>query len=201
MKNLYNISFCLLVLSLGCNQQTKPDQKPDTRPQNELSFIKIFTKADSVYSAQHNEIGKKEVVDSSKATITHFITDNLQAKIENWQAVVKRINVDGLDGAIDVTLMVSKGAELDEKHPDFNAIILKSHIADNDQIKALLKPLSEGSKVLVTGAFLTDKNKEGNIDFDTYSLGSIDPEELLTNPQFNISITDISKIKHTPANN
>jgi len=92
--------------------------------------------------------------------------------------------------------MISKGTEFDEKYPEFNSIILRSNIVDNDRIKNLLKPLSEGSRVLVSGTFLTDKDREGNLIFDGYAT-TADKEETLSNPVFSFNISDIKKVKHT----
>ncbi|MDB4926782.1 hypothetical protein [Mucilaginibacter sp.] len=193
MKKLSYFFFPIIMITLySCDRQPSSEQK-DNRPAQELTFIKVLVDADSVYKAQHNEINKKDVFDTSMVKITHFINKN--AKAENWQAVIHALDVDALDGAIDVTLRISKGMQFDEKYPQYNAIILKAHIFDNDKIKNMLKPLQAGDKVLVNGKFSTEKDAEDNIKFESFNIGSIDKEETLNNPVFDFNITDIKKTK------
>lgn len=194
MKKVYLLILVAIVTLNSCDQPA-PVQK-DNRAADELAFIKVLGDADTLYNKQHNAINKKDVFDTSKVKITHFISDKLKGKAENWEAEILSLEPDLIDGVINVKLMISKGpTQTDEKHPEYESIILDAHSFHDEKVRNILKSLQKGDKVLVSGTFSADRDVEGNIDFDTYRLGSADDEQKLNNPAFYLRITDIKKAK------
>jgi hypothetical protein len=194
MKKVYFLIVVAIVTLNSCDQPA-PVQK-DNRAADELAFIKVLGDADSTYHRQHNAITKKDVFDTTKIKVSHFITDKLKGKAESWEAEILSIEPDLIDGVIDVELMISKGTPTtDEKYPQYSSIILDGHSFHDEKVKNMLKPLMKGDKVLVSGTFSADRDAEGNINFNSYNLSSNSDEERLSNPVFIFTITAIKKVK------
>jgi len=193
----FHIPFLILLsvtIFQSCDQQTTAAQN-DNRPKDELAFIKLLDSAYWNTSNQANDIGKKDAAANNKVKITHFIIDTLKTNFKNWHVNVFKIEDAILEGGVDVELLISKKAQPDEKDPEFESIILKTHIADTDTTKNMFKPLQKGDKVLLSGSFATDKDEEGNIQFFPYMSGSLRIEDQFSEPVFNFIITKIEKQK------
>lgn len=196
MKKINQFLFFLpfIVLFQSCDQPTTASQTDD-RPKDELAFVKLLDSAYWNTSNQTNDIGKKDAANNYKIKITHFIADTLKTNFKNWQVSVFKIEDAILEGGIDIQLLVWKKAQPDEKDPEFESIILKTHIADDDSIKNMYKPLQVGDKILLTGSFTTDKDEEGNILFSPYMSGSLRIEDQFSEPVFNFVTTSVKSSK------
>lgn len=185
MKKLFFLlSITILISCENAQKAGTGNTVVDARPKKEVEFLKLFNDADSVYNERSNEITKKEALDSGKVKIADFAIDQLNGKIENWPAVVHSIQ---LFVNIETTFMIQKGADKDEYH---SLILFSSVDTANTKIKDLLKPLSKGDSVLITGVF--EKNSSGKVDFEPY-VSVLNSDEAFTNPKFNFTITSIKK--------
>jgi hypothetical protein len=196
-KASYIITLFVIVTLYSCNQVTTTGstEQKDNRPKDELAFVKALDNAYQNTSNQINDINKKDAADSNKAKISRFIIDTLKTNIKNWQVTIFDIDAESLemDGGIDIKLLLSKNAQLPEKNPEFDALILQTHIVNNDSLKNMFKPLQKGDKVLLTGKFETEKDEHGNLLFFPANSGVIREEYIFDSPAFNIIITDIKK--------
>ena len=184
----------LSIFLMGCDT-TPPVKIIDNRPIAELSLIKKFHVADSLYSAEVNEIKKTETRDKQKTELIKFVTDSLHGNAKQWNAFIYSIDVKNWPtDYIEVTLLIPKGRILDpeEKHPDYNNIVLTSKILlnDNSPVKSSLKQLLKGDKVLITGTF--EKTKAGEIEIDT-NMGLPNDGYIFTNPKLDFKIESIAK--------
>ncbi|WDF79661.1 hypothetical protein PQ469_06530 [Mucilaginibacter sp. KACC 22773] len=189
MKLPYILFLSILLASCDQSYMNKPI---DNRPATELSLIKRLSIADSAYDASENEIKKTEAIEKGKSDIAKFIIDTLHSDVKEWPAIVHEIRVVQYPiNYIDVTLLISKGITLDEKYPNFNAVVLNAKVDQTDSVlKNSLKELLRGDTVLVNGFFEKDVNE--NIDFTGYSIGQGD-KEAFSNPSFNFTLKKITK--------
>ena len=147
--------FSLLVLCtiFACNHTTsKTESKKDNRPESQLKFIKFLGNIYDNCLEQKNEIALKEAADSGKVKVTTFITDTLKGELKNWKGKVYNIEVDELDGAAVVTLMISKFATFNDENPELDAILFRQRILDN-RTKDKVKPLTKGDDVSFSATF------------------------------------------------
>ncbi|HEY9534037.1 MAG TPA: hypothetical protein VIQ77_05850 [Mucilaginibacter sp.] len=193
MKHIYTLFlFCSLILVFqSCGQLPTGNLPADHRPKDELAFVKLLDTAYWNTSNQTNDIGKKDAANNNKIKITHFIIDTLKTNFKNWQVTVFKIEDAILEGGVNVELLVSKKAQPDEKNPEFESIILKAHVADDDSIKNKFKLLQAGDRILLTGSFAIDKDEQGNIQFSPYMSGSLRIEDQFSEPVFNFVTTDV----------
>jgi len=193
--NLYKTmkNFCLIfviAVLASCNQHP-PKIATDNRPATEQGLIAQLNNADSTYNDQNNPISKKEVLDSMKSKVPNYILKQLDAKIENWQATVSKIDINLMD-AIEVKLSVPLHFDGDEKDAEYNAIILTATVGfDQQGLKEVLKTLKPKDKVEISGLF--HKTDSGEIIFIPANV-TPDDEAYFTNPEFYFEIKSIKKI-------
>jgi hypothetical protein len=178
------------VTALGCNNGGTKIGLEDSRPESEKALIREINVADSSLSAQINEVTKKESYEKSIKRISQFITEELKAKAESWQARVYKIDLD-IDDAVLVDLMISKGVQFEDEFPQYNSIVLKCRIKNDEHLKDMIKPLQKGDDVVVSGNFSTTKNALGDLQFESY--GDVSFYDEVSNPAFFFDITDIKK--------
>lgn len=183
MKKILYV-FLIAVTACSCNLG---DTKKESRPKSELALIREINIADSNYRAQINEITQNEAYEMSVKRISQFIVNDLKAKAENWEARVQEINLD--DDVVIIELIIAKGLQFDEKVPQYEAIALRCQVTADERLKSLIRPLIKGEDVIVSGNFLTDKDAGDNITFNSY-VGA-GAKQILSNPVFDFSITDI----------
>jgi len=187
--------FSLLILCtiFACNQTTsKTENKKENRPESQLKFIKLLGNIYDNCLEQKNEIALKEAADSGKVKVTTFITDTLKGELKNWKGKVYNIEVDELDGAAVVTLMVSKFGTFNDENPEFDATLFRQRIFD-DKIKDKVKLLTKGDDVSFSATFdVSNKDENGNIEIstlhDTFKEGDVFAEAM-----FDILLNDIKK--------
>ena len=184
MKKSSSTIFTLAV-ALSCSMGCAKPKKVDTRPASEKGLIREINIADSTYTAQYNDITKKESYDKSVKRISDFITNDLKAKADNWEARVENIELLD-DSTILLELITPRGTEFDEKIPTYDAIALRSFIKNDEKLKNLIKPLIKLEDVIVSGRFVTNRDNDGNIFFNAYSSSN-----KIDNPVFEFIITDI----------
>jgi hypothetical protein len=175
--------------ALGCNEGGTKIGLEDSRPKSEKALIREINIADSTYKAQINEITKREAYDKSIKNISNFILNHTKA--EGWEAKVQSIDLDEFN-AIIIDLIIAKGIQFDDELPEYESVVLRSRISDDDRLKTSVKPLQKGDDVVVSGSFLTNKNADGNLEFDSYT-DARDDHDIISNPVFRFNITDIKK--------
>lgn len=182
---------------IGCNT-SQPVKKIDDRPMDELSFIKKFHVADSLFSSEINDIKKTETYDKQKTELTRFITDSLPKEVKQWHAFVYKIKAESFPtDEIEVTLLIPQNTFLntEQKYPELSNIVLSSKASLNDSsIKDSLKELLEGDNVLVTGSF--EKDDTGNVNLDS-NTDDINNKQgfIFSNPKISFQIKSIIKQK------
>jgi hypothetical protein len=91
--------------------------------------------------------------------------------------------------SVDVKFMIPIENDPEDEHPQFSSIILIANVDyKSKKIVDVLKRLSKGSKVLLTGKF--SKSASGIIFITSYSTSI---GEDLSNPQLTFELTDIVK--------
>lgn len=192
MKKILSFIFIAAALC-GCDQNGTKIGIEDNRPKTEQALIKEINIADSTYKAQSNEITQKEAYEKSKKSISQLITKDLNAKAENWEAKVHKIELDVNDDIL-VDVMIAKEMQYAEKFPEYSSIMLKSRISDNEKLKNLVKPLQKGDEVILSGTFsLEYKDANGNIFLNSYSIDGGNDHDKISNPAFIFNLTDIKK--------
>lgn len=183
----------LSIFLIGCDA-TPPVKIADPRPAMELSLIKKFHTADSLYTSESNEIKKKEIYDKQKTELITFIKDSLPSEVKQWYAFVYQIEVVRTPvDYVEVTLLIPKNTYLDdgEKYPQYSNIVLSSKVSFNDSsVKDSLKELSKDDKVLVTGSFEKGTLSVGLI---SNAVDGTNDEFIFANPKFEFNIKSIVK--------
>lgn len=191
MKNIYFLF--LAIILFGCTQDPAKEATPqavDSRPKSQLELLKELETLDSVYNEQINVITKKEAVDTGKVIISNFIFEKLNARAENWEAIVLAIDNNGVSDY--VKLMFPKQLEFEEKYPELNAVILEDiYLPEN--IKNKVKLLAKDDKVLVTGSFVKN-NTTNEVEIEP-NTGLYDYESPFNNPSFLFHIENIKKVE------
>ncbi|MES2807038.1 MAG: hypothetical protein V4619_00335 [Bacteroidota bacterium] len=183
------LAFILTAFLLGCGPSSNNIQEvTDPRPKGELILIDALVKADSVYDAQANDIGKSDAADTGKKQISNLIMNTLQSKADNWPAIVDRIDVlEWPTKYISVKLLVHMEKNYDNALSNSRAITLISIVNDEDlKIKDALKTLQSADKVMVSGTF--DMNADGS----PYNIDT-DHRRAFDSPIFNFTISAITK--------
>lgn len=194
--------FLAAIVLVGCDAPSNTNSSgigasvpaiTDKRPKDELIFVNKLAKADSALNKQANDVGKKAVADSAREDASKYLTTTLDAKANNWIAYVSTIDAPTGSSAV-VYLLIPKTWELGDDHAERSSITLLADVSNNKAVLDALKPLKRGDRVLVSGEFVKLANK---VDVDVMFQGmSTDPEDVLTHPEYNFTITDIKHYKN-----
>jgi hypothetical protein len=186
MKKIY---FLLLTLSIFSCKQPEVKQVEDSRPKNEILLINKFKIADSIYRRQNNDIRRSEVSDSAMNNISNYIIKDLNLKAEGWFAKVNKITMNEFPKSVDVEFRIPLQNDPEDENPQFSSLILVANIDyKSKKLVDVLKGLSAGSKVLLTGKF--NKVANGSIFITSYSISL---GEDFSNPQLTFEVTDLIK--------
>ena len=172
---------------------SRPHSSDPLRPNDEVILVKKLWDADSVLKLQTNDIGRQSVADSARADVSNYLTNILNAKVNNWIAYVGDMTANG--SHISLRLLIPKNWNLaNNSHPDFTSVNLLVDLnSDADKtIVNMLKPLLQGDRVTISGKF--EKNgKKVDIDANqlTMLIGEHMPETVLEDPWYDFKITDI----------
>lgn len=205
MKNIFLFAALASLTLFGCDQPattlsattvdtvSHPKKSDPSRPADEMILVKKLWDADAIINKQANDVGKQAVVDSTRADISNYLTNTLNAKANNWIAYVGDMQVIG--SKIFLSLLIPKNWNLDNNsHPDFTAVNLKVYLnADADKtVVNMLKSLTKGDRVTISGEFVKLNKK---VDIEPSQLiadeGTSSIYSIFEEPWYPFTLTDI----------